>query len=123
MNNANKDSQDDPLEMLFQQARADPPRVPEALMARVLADAQALQPDAARPVSRWRALLRAVGGGPALGGLVTASCLGFWLGVAPPAGMPDLAGQVLGQQDDASYDTSYDAAGDVAGFGWDQDEG
>ena len=113
---------DNRLEALFEQARAHPPRPSEALMARVMADATAAQ---ARPVGTvqrfaggFRALLHKMGGGPAVGGMITASCLGFWLGVAPPDGLPDLAGQILVPQDDTVYDATA-----LAGFGWDQDEG
>ena len=106
------------LEVLFDAARAEAPQVPEALMARVLADAAAQQP-AARG-SAWRRLLAAFGGMPALGGLVAATCVGFWLGVAPPAGLPDLAGEILGE--DAALDDTLGSPA-LSGFGWDIGEG
>ncbi|MFK7835387.1 MAG: hypothetical protein AB8B60_04140 [Sulfitobacter sp.] len=109
---------DDTLEGMFEAARAAPPQVPEALMARVLADAQATQP---RPkVSRWGARLAGLGGVPGLGGLALATCVGFWLGVAPPQGLPDLAGAMLGVETET--DDSLDALG-LSGFGWDIEEG
>ncbi len=114
-NNKDKDVR---LESLFQDARATPPQMPDGLMARVLADAVALQPVAEK--SGWRGWLTGIGGLPALGGLLTASCLGFWIGVAPPAGVPDLAGQVLGVE--AALDEDLDGAG-LTGFGWDIGEG
>ncbi len=107
----------DALEALFQDARAAPPPVPHALMTRVLADAQQMQPRATPPARRglW-AVLADIGGLPALGGMITAGCVGFWLGVAPPQGMPDLATQVIGFESDTE-----DALGGVglSGFGWD----
>ena len=118
MNTVDDDTDDAALEALFDRARAAPPRVPDALMARVLADADAHQPRARRS---WRGWLRAIGGAPALGGLVTAACVGFWIGVAPPSGVPDIAGAVITDQfDTVDYEA---AAADVDVFGWDQDEG
>ena len=102
---------------LFAQARRTPAPVPEGLMTRVMADAQALQPRAKS--AGWRGWLVAIGGLPALSGLVTATCVGFWLGVAPPDGLPDLAGQVLGQQSSVELEVSTD----MTGFGWDIEEG
>lgn len=122
MNKSGRDVDDLALESLFDAARADPPRVPEVLMARVIADAQTFQPNIARTKWQgwqgWQGWLRAIGGLPALGGLVTATCVGFWLGVAPPEGLPDLAGQVLGQQDSTALET----ATALTGFGWDIEE-
>ncbi|APG46252.1 hypothetical protein [Phaeobacter porticola] len=56
-----------------------------------------------------RDLLANLGGWPALGGLVTASAVGLWIGLAPPAFLPDpieLAGIDLSGEDlpDDSYD-------------------
>lgn len=119
MNKPGKDADDRALESLFDAARADPPNAPDALMARVIADAQAFQPQTARRGWRaWQGWLRAIGGLPALGGLVTATCVGFWLGVAPPEGIPDLAGMVLEQQES----TVLEMATDLTGFGWDIEE-
>ncbi|MGB3245256.1 MAG: hypothetical protein WBB25_12020 [Sulfitobacter sp.] len=111
MNDAQKNHDDAALEAFFDAARADPPMVPQALMARVLADAQAAQPI----VGGWRTWLRALGGAPGLGGLVTATCVGVWIGLAPPQQLPDLGGLVLGM------DTAVDA--DTYALGWDIEEG
>lgn len=105
------------LENLFDQARSVPAQVPEGLMAQVIADAQVLQPRAKS--TSWHRWLVAIGGLPALSGLVTATCVGFWLGVAPPDGLPDLAGQVLGRQGSAELEVS----ADLTSFGWDIEEG
>jgi len=105
------------LENLFEQARATPPQVPDALIARVMADAQAVQPRG-RPTG-WRGWLIAIGGLPALSGLVTATCVGFWIGVAPPDGLPDLAGLVLTGQDSTALET----VTDMTGLGLDIEEG
>ncbi len=110
---------DTELEALFQQARATPPQMPEGLMARVLADAEALQPAPRAAHGGWRAWIAALGGLPGMGGLVTASCLGFWLGVAPPSGLPDLAGTVLGVESTYEEDIG---SGTYSAFGWDIEE-
>ncbi|MDF1727015.1 MAG: hypothetical protein P1U53_04605 [Sulfitobacter sp.] len=81
------------LELLFEEARAEPPRMPPGLMARVLAEAEIEQP--ALRGSGWRDWLSILGGAPGLGGLVTASAFGLWLGMAPPDALPDVAGLFL----------------------------
>ncbi len=107
---------DDALEALFEEARANPPAVPEGLMTRVAADAEWMQPRR----SSWRDWLANLGGLPGLGGLITASCVGFWLGVAPPEGIPDLAGSVLGAEILLEEDLN---GGTLDAFGWDIEEG
>jgi len=99
------------LEDIFAAARATPPQVPDALMTRVRADAQAMQP---RAKIGWGGWLRGLGGLPAMGGLVTATCVGFWIGVAPPDTLPDLGGLVLGFEQTSDFETD--------GFGWDNSE-
>jgi len=102
---------------MFSEARSAPPRVPDALMAQVLADAQQMQPAASSPggLMSW---LRVLGGGPGVGGLVFATCVGFWIGVAPPENLPDVAGQLLNLQTSAGTDDN-----DLTSFGWDIEEG
>ena len=97
------------LEDFLAAARAAPPQVPEALMARVMADAGLI-----------RGWFAALGGLPGLGGLITATCVGFWLGLAPPDGLPDLAAGLLGST--AELEQLLGAPGET-GFGWDIGEG
>lgn len=113
-----RDMNEDGLETLFAQARAAPPPLPEGLMARVLADAEAVRPRAGGPA--LRRLLAAIGGLPALGGLITATCVGFWIGAAAPLGLPDLGAEVFGQQDVAE-EVLQDSF--LTAFGWDNGEG
>ncbi|UWR23500.1 hypothetical protein [Sulfitobacter sp. S190] len=103
---------DDMLEDVFMQARAAPPVMPDALVRRVLADAATVQPRA----PWWQQMLRAVGGPAGVGGLVTATVAGFWIGLAPPA-------QALDPLALVGTDTAAEAElpGLVA-FGWDLDE-
>lgn len=107
---------DDALEALFEDARAMSPEVPDALIARVAADAQQMQPG----LPLWRGIWATLGGAPGLGGLVTATCVGVWLGVSPPAAVPDLAGQVLGFESTSLEDFGMGA---MTGYGWDIEEG
>lgn len=95
----------DDLDALFAQARARPPAaVPEALMARVLADAAAHLPatppafapaPAAPPPGLWARVVAGLGGVGALAGMATAMVAGVWLGFAQPLG-DGLAANLLG---------------------------
>lgn len=107
------------LEALFAASRATSPEPPDALMQRVLADAVALQPCVGRGTA-WRRWMAALGGAPALSGLITAASVGVWLGLAPPTGVPDLAGEVLGMDDAAQTALEGEI---LIGFGWDIEEG
>ena len=106
------------LDALLVAAAKDVAQEPsEGLMARVLADAEAMQPKAA-PVARpqprrglFSALVEALGGWPSLGGLAAATVAGVWIGfVATPAILPDGLAGFVGEAstDYLSYlDTSY----------------
>lgn len=109
-------TQPDPfdLEGAFEAARAAPARMPAALADRIVADARALQPR--KPI--WSRILAAVGGPAGVGGLVTATVVGFWFGVAPPAEGIDplvLVGAV-------ELETT-DEFADLIDFGWYIEEG
>ena len=98
-----KTEMDQELDALFSAARADAPEPSQELMARVLAQAVAAQPQPqpVRGMHRrgWRARLadlhQALGGWPAMGGLATACAAGVWLGFAPPADWADPVTLVL----------------------------
>lgn len=102
------------LEAAFDAARATPPEMPDTLMARIVADGEAYQPQ----LPLWRRLLAALGGPAGVGGLVTATVVGFWLGVSPPQESIDplvLIGAVdLAADEDMT---------DLLGFGWYSEEG
>lgn len=90
---------DEALESLFAQARVQPPQPTADLQARILEDAMDVQAAlAAAPVvapepeaGLMQRIAALFGGWPALGGMVTASLLGIWIGAAPPAFLPDAA--------------------------------
>lgn len=91
------------------------PQVSDDFMARVLADAAALQPVAyALPArqNRWANLLDVIGGWPALSGLATAGIVGVWMGAAPPIGLETLAADLMGTTQ------SVDLLGDTLGTTW-----
>ena len=111
-----KMTQRDPfdLEAAFDAARAAPAPLPDGLAARIVADAIAHQPRKPLPAR----ILAALGGPAGVGGLVTATVAGFWLGVAPPADGFDPLILVGAVELEASDDFT-----DLTGFGWDSDEG
>ncbi|MCV2871393.1 hypothetical protein OEZ71_03695 [Defluviimonas sp. WL0050] len=92
---------DDGLEGFFSAARAYPPEPSEALLARVLADAEAARP-APVPV-RGPGLLSRIGdllgGWQGLGGLATATVAGLWIGYAELADPDQLTGGLVGASD------------------------
>jgi hypothetical protein len=99
-------TQPDPfdLEAAFARARSQPPQMSQDLSTRIARDAQAHLP--APPL--WRRVAAAVGG------LVTATVAGFWLGVAPPSEAVDPLRMIVAQEDDMS---------DLFGFEWISEEG
>ena len=93
------DPNDKMLDDLFAQARAVAPPVPDDLMARVLADADAAQRvDPVAPPARglWPRFFDLVGGWPAMGALTTATVAGIWVGMAPPAIVDEYAATLIG---------------------------
>jgi hypothetical protein len=73
-------------------------------MARVLADAERVQPvpGVAAPDPFWSQIFSTFGGWPGLGGMVAASAAGLWLGFAPVSFLSDPLAAVIGV--DISYD-------------------
>ena len=94
----------DMLDDLFAQARADTPGPSDDLMARVLADADAVQDGFAAPIPApeqkglWARMVETVGGWPAVSGLAAATVAGVWIGVAPPASITEVTASLLGEE-------------------------
>ncbi len=91
---------DDLVQGFFDAAQGAQAEVSEGLMARVLADADAEATRRAVSVVKPRAVAQRqsgggffglIGGWPAMGGMVAASAMGLWLGLAPPAIMASLS--------------------------------
>lgn len=109
------------LDALFEAARAHSPAPSEAFLARVVADAAAV--DAARRQSAAQAAaqpgarrglrdrLQAIGGWPALAGLATATVAGLWIGYAAP----DIGGLAFGTGGLADAG-AYDIGGLLPGY-------
>ncbi|MCR9157211.1 MAG: hypothetical protein NXH80_08190 [Rhodobacteraceae bacterium] len=70
---------DDPLAAAFANARQTTPPLPDGLMARVLADAEAEMPHPVRQPF-WRQVFGTLGGWPAVAGLAMTACVGVWAG-------------------------------------------
>lgn len=109
-----KHNDDHDLEAFFDAARAAQPQMPSGLMARIVADAAVHQ----RPAPLWRRAMAALGGPVAMGGLVTATVAGFWLGLVPPQDTVDPL-VLIGVVDLAAEDEMTD----VLYAGWYSDEG
>ncbi len=79
------------LDLLFDAARSADRAAPEALLARIEADAQAVQggwvATALAPRRRFLGLIEAFGGWPGLAGLSTAAVMGVWVGAVDPLEM------------------------------------
>jgi hypothetical protein len=83
---------DNALEMLFASARAEAPLPSDALVARVLADAERAAPvPAAPPVPVWRALFGAIGGWRGGAGLALAGVAGLAIGFVSPEALDAVA--------------------------------
>ncbi|SEL10114.1 hypothetical protein SAMN05443999_103303 [Roseovarius azorensis] len=102
------------LEAYFDAARAERAAPSADLMARIIADAQAVQMAARSPAPRRRAGLgeqfyRLIGGWPAMAGLATAAVAGVWLGTSLPEGLlgPGEAAYLV----DVTPELAFDLAG------------
>ena len=93
---------DDMLDDLFATARQAAPAPSADLMARVLADAAAVQPQPATTTAAvpglWSRMLDAIGGWPAVSGLAAATVAGIWVGVAPPSAVEDMTASLIGDE-------------------------
>ncbi|PJI85030.1 hypothetical protein BC777_3026 [Yoonia maricola] len=94
---------DDMLDDLFAMARGEKPVPGDDLVARVLADADAIQPGVVTAATTsqkglWPRLLEAVGGWPAISGLAAATVAGIWVGIAPPSSVEDMTASWIGDE-------------------------
>ncbi len=109
------------LDALLHEAAGEDVQLPDGLTSRVLADARDVQADRGKAVAkpqreRFFARLQAImpGGWPGAGGLVAATCAGFWIGISPPAALPDPGSALF----ETGTVTAWDGPVDLAGFGW-----
>lgn len=111
------------LDEMLDRAASQDMDVPPDLMSRVLLDADALQPrpqlqGATKRLSVWQRVSEAFGGWPAMGGLVAATCAGFWIGFSDVTDLETGRLLLLGDQDAWLSEE----AAEISGFGWDLEE-
>lgn len=102
--NQKKRATDQDLDAFFDAARNSSPEPSPEFLARILSDAEGVQNSfvqtpfgARKPAKSVFAQLRdAIGGWPALGGLVTASAVGVWIGISPPESVTETMAAFLG---------------------------
>ena len=98
------DRENQEIEALFAEVRALRPEPPDDLMARILAEAEALAVGRESPLPAtparlgWRDWLGALGGWPVVGGLVASTVAGLWIGAAQPPSLSDLVPEIWGEQ-------------------------
>ena len=103
------------LDKLFDAAKSKPVEPSTDFFARVLSDAEAMQPAAPgvikTPVRHkngisdfFQGLSEAIGGWPGFAGLATAAVTGLWIGISPPSGLIEPIGSVLGTDTSAFTD-------------------
>lgn len=109
-------SHDDDLTQMFESARKAAPEPSSDFLARVLADAQAMQPAAAGVMTRaplqrnsiaefFSTLGDMIGGWPGFAGLASAAVAGVWIGISPPDTLIDPISAVLGGESSALFET------------------
>jgi hypothetical protein len=100
------DKDDIALDAYFAAARSEKSAPGDVLMARILADAAQAQGRPATPAGAptpasvstgWRSVLAAIGGWPAMGGMVMATMAGLWIGISPPSALTSFASGLLGE--------------------------
>jgi len=103
------------LDQIFAAGREASPTPSDAVLARILADAEGEIAARAVPAPHrageirpglWSRILSGLGGWPAVAGMATATVAGVWLGFASPDQLNDLAGGLL--LPDSSGLTSYE---------------
>ncbi|MGV6802591.1 MAG: hypothetical protein ACWA49_00185 [Ruegeria sp.] len=97
---------DTELDLLFDEARRTRRGMPDHLAVRILEDAEYVRLKRLTPASRVRpaflqSIVDGLGGWKGIGGLVTASVVGVWVGFSAPAFLPDPASYFVAQ--DPSY--------------------
>jgi hypothetical protein len=103
------------LDDLFAVVRAETVAPSEALLARIMADANAVADARVMPVQAasgfWPTMRASVGGWPVLGGMAAATLAGVWIGFSPPIGVGALATSFWGETTTISLFSSDDILG------------
>lgn len=107
------------LERAFAALEREAPQPDAAFLARLEAQALGVMPPPVRvaPCPRaqggfWAQIMEALGGRVGLGGLVTSTAAGLWLGAFPPVGLDALLAPALGGSEAVLLDplSSFDLA-------------
>ena len=112
------------LDVFFDAAKTEQPGVSDALMDRIMADANSVADEWQREISSepvkdsWvRRVLNGIGGWPAVSGMATATVLGVAVGISPPALLTEMTAGYLDGTADPYLVDPYDA------FGFEMSEG
>jgi hypothetical protein len=89
------------LDAAFTQARTPDVTASDALMDRIMMDADSVLAQAAPVIARPKQssgamLLDVIGGWPTFSGLAAATVAGLWIGVAPPDALSDFSAGIWG---------------------------
>jgi hypothetical protein len=89
------------LDVAFTLARTPDVAPSDALMDRIMLDADSVLAGSAPVITRRKQslgamLLDVIGGWPTFSGLAAATVAGFWIGVAPPVALSDLSAGIWG---------------------------
>ena len=89
------------LEAAFAQARTPDMMPSDAVLDRIMMDADSVLAEAVPVPKRSKQgfgamILEAIGGWTAFGGLATATVAGLWIGISPPAALTDLSAGIWG---------------------------
>ena len=116
-----KNSEDKALLAYFDAAKSGPATASDALMARVMQDALAVQQTAGEvvpvqnpPRGVFAGIWAAIGGWPAAAGLATATVTGVWIGASPALGVGDVMTSALGNDTAALYQIDLTSGFDFA---------
>ena len=126
----NDEKLNDDLSVFFDAAKQSRARPSDELMARILGDALEIQAQAAAPEATRQAKVPgfftgfrvALGGWPALAGLVVIAFLGLWLGYTPALGVGDAMTASLGLSGNG-FELVNSVMGEETGFEFAFDEG
>lgn len=95
------------LNELFEDARSEVVVPSDDFMARILSDADQLQPVVTPiripPETVWSRIMSAVGGWPALSGVAAAGVAGLWIGLTPPDSVDSWMAGMVGSTTSISF--------------------
>ena len=112
--------------VLMEAAQGDPAQPSADFMARILQDALSEQPMPHLQGVRdpwWHQMGTMIGGWRGMGGLITATCAGFWIGFSPSGELPVQIDAFIGLETSVVQNDDSVNSDALIGFGWDVEEG